>query len=296
MDVFDTINTNDGDIFDRISVTRKPAKVMAEDMMGQIVGLDRQPPGQVAPFAARHPNISAAGKAAYDLPGQIGALGQEIVHGATFGGSKRIGDAGAWLSHKLFGAKDIRKKDKELPTYMKTGANVIGSMATIGGMGKVIAAPTIQLVAKSKYLAPFAQMIGWGATGTSYEGLSTMIEKGELPTPKELAKHGTQWALFAGAISSLGWLGRISAGTNRLHKLWGVPRKEILKTVMAEAKTKKMPVAKFIFTKAKVQKALSLKEVESVDKFLNHIDGLAKPFERQGGYAELVTQCYQVDR
>ena len=289
-DIFDSIDVDKRDIFDDVTETRKPANVMAQDMMSQIAGLDRQPPGQVMPFAARHPHITATGKTAYDLPGQVGTLGQELVSGATLGGSKRAGDAGAWLSHKLFGAEDVRKKDKKIPTYMKAGANVIGSMATIGGMGKVIATPTIQLVAKSKYLAPFASMIGWGATGVTYESLSTMIEEGELPTPKELAKHGARWSLLAGTISSLGWLGRLAIGTKRLSRLWNIPQKEVLKTVIAEAKAKKMPIAKFVFTKSKVQKALSVKGAEGADKFLNYVNGLSARFTRRGTYADLVNQ------
>lgn len=270
---------------------RKTAKMMAEDMTTQLVGLDRQPvsPG---PLQA---NIAAAGKALYDLPGQVGELGEALVSGRTFGASERAVEAAEYLSRKLFGEGKPHGvtgtwKEPKLPSYIKTGAEVIGSMATIGDMSKVIATPIIQTVSKSKYLAPFAQMIGWGTTGASYEGLSTLIQEGELPTPKELAIHGATWSVFAGAIASLGWTGRLTIGIKRLHKLWNIPRKEVIKVVMAEAKAKNMPIAKYFSVKGKVQKALSLKEAESANDLLSRIDALAEPFKRRGTYADLTKQ------
>jgi hypothetical protein len=275
---------------------RQSANQMVEGMMSQIVGLDRQPPGQVAPFEARHPNIAATGQAIRDIPGQVDELGKEIVAGATWGASERVEEAAQYLSEQLFGKSERPKKEPAyLPGYIRTAAKVGGGMATIGGTHKIVATPMVQLISKSKYLKPFAEMIGWGATGSTYQGVSTMIQEGELPTMKELAKHGAQWAVVSGVFSMLGWTGRLSAGVERLHKLWKIPRKEVLKTVIKEAKLRKMPVAKYTYAKAGAQKALSAKEAESANELLHQIGRTAKHFKKRGVYSDLVKQIEDKD-
>ena len=308
MDIFDQLEAEkkEKDIFDQFEAEdvfsqleaeeaqkpkRKPAKVVAKDLMGQIAGLDKQPPYSI-PFEAKHPNIAAAGKTLRDLPGQIAELpeaaGTGLVSGFTLGLSDYAAEAGDKLARELFGKGKPHGatgswKESKLPPYIKSGAKIVGSIKAIGNIHSIISAPTVQLVAKSKYLVPISEMLGWGTTGATYEGLSKLIQEGELPTPKELAKTGAQWSLFSGAISALGWTGRLTIGVERLHKLWKIPRKEIIKTVLDEAKKRKMPIAKYCFVKGKAQKALSLKEAKSTDKLL-------KEFEKQGTYADLTVQ------
>jgi hypothetical protein len=266
----------------------KPSQDLAEQMVSRFAGLDRLPVTSPAPFAARHPNIAAAGQTLYNLPGAVGELGEEIVSGVTYGGTDRAEEAADWLVDKLFpaaphGATGTWEEETKLPGYVKTGAKLGGRIAAIGGVSKMVGLPLIQIIGKSKYLAPLAQMIGWGSTGITDQTLSGMIEEGELPTPKELAKHGATWAAFAGVISTLGWGGRLAIGLQRLHKTWGIPRKEVLKIVLGEAKKRKMPIAQYFSAKGKVQKALSKKELQSADKLL-------KVFEKKGTYPDLVKQ------
>ena len=294
-DIFDQIAKDKGDIFDTIKPDkpiRKPAKIMGEEMMSQIVGLERQPdPG--IPFAAKHPSIYAAGKTVLAMPGLVEEAAMSVVSGATFSLPERAKEAGEWLSQKLFGEKPEGswiEDEPVLPSYVEKGARIAGSFITIGTAGKAIAAPIIGAVTKHKHLAPFARMIGWGVAGTTYGGAEKMIAEGELPTPKELVKEGTAWAAIEGAISSLGWTGRLAMGINRLSKLWTIPKKEVLKAVIKEAKAKNMPIAKYAYTKAKVQKALSKKEVDSAKELLDMVDDIPKQFKKKGTYADLTKQ------
>lgn len=300
-DVFDTIESKEKeDIFDTVSLDvfddiaskekkrngfTKPPQQMVEEMMGQMTG-----PEQQIPFAARHPNLYAAGRTALDMPQAIGELGEAVASGMTMGLSRRMSEAGEYLSRQLFGG-DKKVKESALPSYIETGGEIAGAMLPISAVGKVIAAPIIKNVIKSKNLAPFARMIGWGAAGTAYTTVEGMIQEGELPTPKEMAKHGAAWAALEGIVSSLGWGGRLAFGVNKLAKTWNIPRKEVLKTVMAEAKTRGMPIAKYAYTKAGVQKSLKAAEAQSAEKFVENVETLArKPFEKKGTYFDLVKQ------
>lgn len=266
----------------------KPPQQLAEDMMTQLVGLDRQPE---TPFMERHPSLRALGKTALDMPGAVGELGEAIVSGATLGVSERVGEAGEWLSRKLFGDKpEGTWQETVLPSYVESGGKLAGAMAPIGAAGKLIAAPIIKNVIKSKHLAPFARMIGWGTAGAAYTTAEGMISEGELPTPKEIAKHGGAWAGFEAVISSLGWGGRLTLGIARLAKTWNIPKKEVLKIVMNEAKSKNMPIARYAYAKAGVQKVLGEAEKKSALSLIENIENLSKPFEKVGTYQDLTRQ------
>lgn len=260
---------------------------LSEKMMTQLAGLDRQPD---TPFMERHPTLWAAGKTALDMPQALDEFGQTVVSGATIGLSERAKEAGEYLSRKLFG--EGRKggatgtwKETKLPSYMKTAGKLAGAAAPISAAGKMIASPIIKTVVKSKHLAPFARMIGWGTAGATYATIEGMIKEGELPTPKEIATHGAVWAGFEAVISSLGWGGKLTLGITRLSKTWGIPKKEVLKIVTAEAKKRGMPIAKYAYSKASVQKALKIKE--SAKEFVESVENLSKPFEKQGTYQSL---------
>lgn len=297
-DIFDQI-VGGGDIFDEIAPGKrtgltKPAQALTEDMMSQIIGLDRQPD---KPFEVKHPNVYAAAKTAVAIPGLVEDLAMSVMSGLTFSLPERMEEAGSWLSRKLFGegkkggaTGTWEKPGAKLPAYMEQGGKFAGQMIGIGKIGGAVAAPVIKIVQGSKYLAPFAKMIGWGTAGASYEGLSKMIGEGELPTPGELAKHGGTWAAIEGIMSTLGWTGRLAIGVNRLSKLWTIPKKEVLKTVIKEAKSRNMPIARYVFGKAKIQKVLSDKEKVAAEDFLNMVDDIHKPFQKQGTYQSLVKQ------
>ena len=271
---------------------RKPAKVMGEEMMSQIIGTERQPEPDI-PFAAKRPSIYAAGKTALAMPGLIEKGAMSVISGATWGLPERAKEGGEWLSRKLFGDSPEGswiEDEPVLPSYVEKGLRVAGSFINISAIGKTVAKPIISAVMKHKHFEPFARMIGWGAAGATYSGAEKMIAEGELPTPKELVKKGGTWAAIEGAMASLGWTGRLAMGVNRLSKLWTIPKKEVLKAVIREAKAKDMPIAKYAYAKARVQKALSKKEVDSARELLDMVDDIPRQFKKEGTYANLTKQ------
>lgn len=272
---------------------RVPAKQMGEDMMSQLVGLD-QPVGD--PLKVTHPNVYAAGKTAVAMPGLVEDFAMSVVSGATFGLPERAAEAGEWLARKLFGegrkggATGTWTEEPGLHPYVEKGGKFVGSMITISALGKTVAAPIITSVMKHRHMAPFARMIGWGAAGAGYKAGEQMLGEGELPTPKELVKHGATWAGIEAVMSTFGWTGQLAIGLNRLSKIWTIPRKEVLKTITKEAKVRGVPLAKYIWTKAKVQKVLGAKEAIIAKELLNTVDDIVKPFKKRGTVTDLVKQ------
>ena len=308
MDIFDKITDKKIDIFDRIAGggdifddiapgeqagLTKPVPALAKDMMSQMMGLDRPKP---EPFKQVHPTLYAAGKTAMDMPGLVEKAAMSVVSGATFSLPERVEEAGEWLSRKLFGegrkggATGTWTEKPQLHPYVEKAGKFAGSMIAISTAGKAVAAPIINTVMKHRYLAPFARMIGWGAAGATYQAGERMLGEGELPTPQELVKHGLVWAGIEGVFSSLGWTGQLAIGLNRLSKTWTIPKKEVLKIVTKEAKTRGMPLAKYIYAKAGVQKALGVKEKAAAKEFLDMVDDLVVPFKKKGTYQSLVKQ------
>ena len=242
------------------------------------------------------PNLSAAGAALKDIPGQVLDLGDAIMSGVTGTLSERAEEAGLYLSRKLFGegaphgVTGAWEKPSKLPGYMKTAGELAGAVAPISLAGKTVAQPVIRLIAKSPHLRPFARIIGWGTAGATYEGVTQLLSEGELPTPGELAKYGAIWGSIEAGIGAVGWGGKLTVGVMKLARLWGIPKKEVLKIVITDAKSKGMPIASHVWAKAKVQKALSVKETGYLHDFVNKVDDIAKPFEKQGTYKDLVDQ------
>ena len=275
----------------------EPAPQLAEKMVSQMYGLDRQPE-PASPFMIKHPNLWAAGQTIKDMPGALDELSTAFVSGATMGVSDRVAEAGEYLSRKLFGegrkggATGTWEEEEpaKAPGYMKAGMEMAGSMIPISAAGGAVAAPLIKLVSKSKYLVPFARMVGWGVTGAGYHAIGEMVKEGELPTPGEIAKHGATWGAIEGVMSALGWTGKLTIGLRRLSKLWGIPKKEVLKAITAEAKVRGMPLAKYISTKAKVQKVLSVKDKKIAKVVLDKIEKVSAPFKKQGTYNDLTNQ------
>lgn len=273
-----------------------PATMKAEKMVSKFYGLDRQPKPK-APFIERHPSIGAAGKVLWDIPDYLDEMGTEIVGGASWGLTDRAAEFGDYLSRKIFGegrkggATGTWEEDEsKLPGYMKKGSRFVGEAMAISSTGKVIAAPLIKVAQKSKWLAPFKSMIGWGAAGTAYTTATKLVEEGEMPTAGEAAKHGAMWAAVDGAISACGWSGKLALGVTRLSKTWGIPKKEVLKIILKEAKVRDMPLARYIYTKAKVQKALKGKNKEVADAVMGTVKKTMEPFKKRGTYTDLVTQ------
>ena len=256
----------------------EPAPQLAKRMMTQIYGLDRQP----------EPSLSLR-----DIPQVLDEFGTAFVSGATMGVSDRVTEAGEYLSRKLLG--EGRKggvtgtwKEDKISGHIKTGAEMAGSMTPIGMAGKAVAAPLIKLVSKSKYFAPFARMIGWGTAGAGYTTINEMVKTGEFPTPNEIAKHGAGWAFIEGGMAYFGWRYKFATGLTKLSKLWGIPKKEVLKTITTEAKVKGMPFVKYLSTKVKVQKVLKNKQV--CKAVLDKVEKVSAPFKKQDTYNDLVTQ------
>lgn len=256
----------------------RPPQQMAEEMMGQITGPEPTALKE-APFMAKSPTLYAIGKTLEAIP-------ETIAHGITLGLSSKVKE----VAHIAATGEALPEEERYEAIPSKAVGELTGAVVPIGAVGKAITAPIIKTVSKSKHLQPFARMIGWGTAGSAYSTAESMVADGELPSPKEIAKHGAAWAAFEGVISSLGWGGRLTLGVNRLAKTWGIPRKEVLKTVMAEAKTRGMPIAKYAYAKAGVQKSLKLAEAQSAKEFVEGIETLSKPFEKRGTYQDLTRQ------
>ena len=271
----------------------EPAPKLAEDMMSQLVGLDRPKP---APLKETHPTLYAGAKTMLDMPSLVEKAAMSVVSGAIWSLPERAAEAGEWLSRKLFGegrkggATGIWTEEPQLHPYVEKAGRIAGSVITMSALGKVVAAPIITSVMKHPHMAPFARMIGWGAAGTGYRAAEQLLGEGELPTPKELIKYGGTLAGIEAVLSFFGWTGRLSIGLNRLSKIWTIPRKEALKIVVKEAKSRGMPIARYIYAKAGIQKALSAKGKASAKEFLNLIDDIPKQFYKKGTYPDLVKQ------
>jgi hypothetical protein len=191
----------------------------------------------------------------------IGEVQENLLKGATIGFSEKVGELGQMASDAVVEAitskKPVAEKEKPvLPGWAGATAELAGEFAPIGATYKVVGKPVVELISKSKHLKPFAEMIGWGASGSSFHVAKTLAEEGELPTPKEIAQEGGIWAAIEGVMQAGGWTGKFAIGIERLAKAWGVPRKEALKTVIEQAKKENMPIAQYAYDKGKVQKAL----------------------------------------
>jgi len=247
---------------------KKPPQQMAEEMMGQMTGPEQ--PGR--PFNVRYPKLWAAGKTLEAIP-------ETIAHGMTLGLSSKVKE----MAHIVATGEALPEDQRYEDIPSKTAGELVGATVPIGTAGKFIAKPIINAVSKSKYFKPFAKMVGWGTAGSAYSTAEKLVSEGELPSVKEIAKHGAAWAAFEGAMSTLGWGGRLTLGVNRLAKTWGIPRKEVLKTILAEAKKRKMPIARYAYAKAGVQKALGEAEKRSAQELL-------EGFEKLGTYPDLTRQ------
>lgn len=268
-----------------------PTPYSPEEQFGRILGTERGPVKRLPerPFMEEHPTLYGIGKAIETLPQGIQEFGEEVVAGATLGLSRQAEKLGEYLSEKITG-RPVPKKEKILPEYMKTVAEMAGAAVPIGAVGKIIAEPLIKLAGKSRYLEPFAKMIGWGVAGTAYETANKMASEGELPSPEEMAKSGGLWAGIEGILGATGWTGRLAIGINNLAKTWGMPRQEVLKVVLAEAKARKMPIARYAYAKAKVQKVLGEKVPKAAEQLVNVVETLNEPFIKRGTYQNLIDQ------
>ena len=272
----------------------EPTPYSPEEQFGRILGTVKGKPMPTRPalerpFMEEYPTLYGVGKAIETLPRGVQEFGEEIVAGATLGLSRQAARLGEYLSEKITG-RPVPKKEVILPEYMKTVAEFAGAVAPISAAGKIIAEPLIKLAGKSRYLEPFAKMIGWGVAGTVYETASRMASEGELPSPEEMAKSGGMWAGIEAILGATGWTGRLAIGINSLAKTWGIPRQEVLKAVLAEAKARKMPIARYAYAKAKVQKALGEKVPKAAEKLVNVVETLHEPFAKRGTYQNLIEQ------
>lgn len=271
-----------------------PTPFSPEEQFGRVLGtIKGKPPTVGRPFMEEHPILYGVGKAIETLPSRTLQMGKEfgevIASGMTGGLSEQAKKLGEYLAEKVTGYP-VPKEEKILPEYMEPVGEIIGAIGPIKAIGKVVAEPLIKLVSKSRYLEPFAKMIGEGVTGIAYETAKKMASEGELPTPAEMAKSGGYWAGISGIFSVGGWTGRLAIGVNRLAKTWGIPRQEVLKTVLAEAKARKMPIARYAYAKAGVQKALGDKIAKSAEQLVDTIDTLHEPFSIKGPYQDLISQ------
>lgn len=269
---------------EKVVTEQEPIPYSPEEQFGRILGTVKGKPIPERPFMEEYPTLYGVGKAIETLPQGIKEFGEEVVAGVTLGLSKQATKLGEYLSEKITG-RPVPTKEKVLPEYMKTIGEFAGAAVPIGAAGKIIAEPLIKVASKSKYLEPFARMIGWGAAGTAYDTASKMASEGELPSPEEMAKSGGLWAGIEAILATTGWGGRLAIGVNNLAKTWGIPRQEVLKTVLAEARARKMPIARYAYAKAKVQKALGGKVPKAAEQLVTTLESL-----HQGTYPQLVEQ------
>lgn len=306
-DVFDQITTiSKSDIFDQIMPEPKkdisdqvqpvtetsPIPYSPEEQFGRILGTVKGKPMPIKPerpFIEEHPTLYGIGKAVETLPQGIKELGEAVVSGATLGLSEQVKRLGEYLSEKITG-RPVPEKEKMLPEYLKTAGEFAGAAVPIGAAGKIIATPIIKAVSKSRHLEPFARMLGWGVAGTAYETANKMASEGELPSPEEMAKSGGLWAGIEAILGATGWGGRLAIGVSNLARTWNMPRQEVLKTILAEAKARKMPIARYAYAKAKVQKSLGEKINKSAEQLVDLVETLHEPFVKKGTYQNLIEQ------
>lgn len=223
----------------------KPSEILdTEDLDRDPINVIKQ---ESVPFEARHPNIWAAGKAIADIPKGLAELGESVVSGATLGLSDRAGELGTHLAEKLTGVKleKQKKQEKVLRPWLELTGELAGMAAPISATGKLVVAPVVKLLSKSKEVKALHKMIGWGVGGAALGTVENLIEEGELPTPKEVATEGALWAGVEGILSMAGHTGKFAMAINRLAKTYEIPRKEALKLILNDAKEAGSPIVKY---------------------------------------------------
>jgi hypothetical protein len=164
-----------------------------------------------------------------------------FVKGVTMGASESL-------------RKKLTSNDPEpygnLDPISRTVGEFAGAAVPVGYIGKGVglavkgAKPLVGAAGASKWFDPVAKSVAWGVGGAGYTTAETLIEKGELPSPKELGTSAGLWAGTEAVINSLGWAGRLAMSVNRIAKISGISKAEALKGVLNEAKEIGLPIGK----------------------------------------------------
>jgi len=223
---------------------------------------------QETPFEGRHPNISAA----YETVKKIPRL---MASGATIGLSEKAGELGIGLANRIFGTPDTAnesigkyKKDYEdTPSMSKTVGEMAGAVVPIGAMGKVISTAVPKIAEKAgklganKMFPAVTKAISWAIGGAVYGAAEKEIKSDKLPTAAELGENALMWGGTEAIINSLGWGARMASVTDKLAKAYGVSSKDVLKSILTQAKQTGEPILTLASQKELAQEALKTIEL-----------------------------------
>jgi hypothetical protein len=134
-----------------------------------------------------------------------------------------------------------------------------GSYLPISVMYKAIGTPLVKFASKSPKakagLMALARLTGFGATGMAYEAAKD-IAKGEVPTPKELAKTGVEWAAIDAILQAMGLGIAFNQSIKKIAQAEGVTSKEVLGKLWHSTKN---------FVKSRFQRTVKPSEILPAD-------------------------------
>jgi hypothetical protein len=146
---------------------------------------------------------------------QVGEFGKGALSGATLGLSEKFESLTPEEGNVLAGLGEI-----------------YGSILPIEAIYGAIGRPLVSLASKSPVarmgLESLARMTGFGATGATMKAGREFIDKGELPSPEELAKEGATWMVIDAAVQSVGLGVEFGSAVRNIAKAEGITSKEVL--------------------------------------------------------------------
>jgi len=157
------------------------------------------------------------------------------------------------------------------PGWAHTGLEMVGAIAPIGGVGKVVATPIIKGLGHIKALKPLARMLGWGTAGSTYEGVKKMANEGELPTIEEAGKNFATWGALEGGLQAIGALGKFSKAIIQRANKKGVTRNDAFKEVLSQGKENNLRMDQM--GDQKNQKVVAAKLIEIAEGKERYLEG-----------------------
>ena len=145
-------------------------------------------------------------------------------------------------------------------------AMIAGSLLPIVGFDNYVLKPLTKIIKGAgpagKHIIPFARLAGWetyqatkksigkaitagivratgwGLFGSTKKATESLVEKGELPTSKELIKEGAIWAIMDGILQAGGVAVEFGVAINKLAEDAGISNKEMLGEFFKAVKNK----------------------------------------------------------
>ncbi len=145
---------------------------------------------------------------------------------------------------------------------------VVGSLAPIGGLHKLLSTPLKAAASKSpiiaKGLTSFADLLGLSAAGGVYgaleESSKATAEEGKFvpPTLDAVLDHGATWAALDAGLKALGWTGRFGKALIEKAVKSGKPAEKVLEEISSKVTGDKV-----------AEKAISILEGKSLKQVEN---------------------------